>query len=98
MRLVDLTIQNYDALIHDLIKNATILLVVEGLQYVLMGDKFLDKVFLTLLVLTVVGNLVFYLVVDKFLIGAGPILSGAYEEDEEDDDEEEAAKEHLKQM
>jgi hypothetical protein len=91
MRLVDLQVQNYDALIHDLIKNTTILLVIEVLQRVLIGDQFLDKVFLTMLGFTIVGNFVYYLVVDKFLVGAGPVLSGAYEE--EDDDEEEAAKE-----
>ena len=80
MRLIDLPIENHDALIHDLIKNTAILLVVEVLQYIFIGDKMLDKVFLTMLGFTIVGNLVYYLVVDKFIVGAGPILSGAEDE------------------
>lgn len=77
MRVIELNYPNYVPLIHDLVKNSTILLVIEALQFYLIGDKFLDKIFLTMLAFTLVGNLVYYLVVDRYILGAGPILSGA---------------------
>ena len=75
-RLVELRFPHYVPLIHDLIKNAAILLVVEVLQKITVNDPVLDKVFLTMLSFTLIGNLVYYLIVDPLLIGAGPILSG----------------------
>lgn len=77
MRVIELPFPNYVPLIHDLVKNTTILLVIEALQFYLIGDKFLDKVFLTMLAFTLVGNFVYYLVVDRYILGAGPVLSGA---------------------
>lgn len=76
MRVVELRYHNYVPLIHDLIKNTVIMFVVEILQNRLIGDPLLDKVFLTMIGFTLIGNLVYYLVVDRYIVGAGPILSG----------------------
>lgn len=76
MRLVELTYPNYVPLIHDILKNTTILLVIEVLQFFLLKDPILDKVFLTMLGFTLVGNIFYYLIVDRLVVGAGPILSG----------------------
>jgi|688.fasta_scaffold1662217_2 hypothetical protein len=76
MRLIQLPIRNYDPLIHDLIKNTVILLTIEFLQGIFIGDPLFDGVFLTILVFTIIGNLIFYLVVDRYIVGSGPIMSG----------------------
>ncbi len=75
-RLLNLNFPNHVPLVHDLVKNASILIVVELLQTALIGDPYLDKVFMTMLAFTLVGNLVYYLLVDTYIIGAGPVLSG----------------------
>lgn len=49
---------------------------IEFLQFIIIGDPILDKLFLIMLAFTIIGNLVYYLLVDKYLIGAGPILIG----------------------
>lgn len=79
MRLLNLRFPNYVPLLHDLLKNTTILLVIEVLQYVFVKDPLLDKIFLSMLAFTLVGNLVFYLFVDRYIVGAGPVLSGPQE-------------------
>lgn len=76
MRLIQLPIKKYDALIHDVIKNTIILLTIEGLQTIVMGESFFDEMFLQIVLFTIIGNLIFYLIVDRYLIGSGPILSG----------------------
>lgn len=76
MRLIEIPLKNYDALIHDIIKNSVVLLTVEGLQTLLLGQKLFDRVFSRILLYTMIGNLIFYLIVDRYLFGAGPILSG----------------------
>lgn len=76
MRLIQLHIQNYDALVHDLIKNITVLLTIEFLQGIFIGDSLFDGVFLTILIFTIIGNLIFYLIIDTYIIGSGPIMSG----------------------
>lgn len=76
MRLITLPIQNYDPLIHDLIKNTIIIMVIETLQTMINGEPFFDKSFLNILIYTVIGNFVFYLIIDKYIVGAGPVLSG----------------------
>ena len=71
-RLFDLGEDNpYTPLIHDLLKNITILIVIEILQFFIIKDPLLDKLFIQLIAFTLLGNLLFYLVVDK-VIGAGP--------------------------
>ena len=76
MRLIEIPLKNYDALIHDIIKNSVVLLTVEGLQTLILGQKLFDRVFSRILLYTMIGNLIFYLIVDRYLFGAGPILSG----------------------
>lgn len=76
MRLVNLSFPNYVPLIHDLLKNSVILIVIEILQFIFVQDPLLDKIFLIMTAFTLVGNLVYYLLVDRYLIGAGPVLSG----------------------
>lgn len=82
MRLINLQYPNYVPLIHDLIKNISIIFIIEILQYIFIQDPLLDKVFLRIL-FTIIGNLVYYLIVDRYLIGAGPILSGTTKDKEE---------------
>ncbi len=76
MRLIDIPIQNYDSLVHDLIKNTTILFSIEVLQTLLLGQRPFDKQFTYIVWFTIIGNLIFYLVVDRYIVGAGPVLSG----------------------
>jgi hypothetical protein len=76
MRLIEIPVYNYDALIHDLIKNTTVLLTIEYLQNKFLGDPLLDGVFISILMFTIVGNIIFYLIVDQYLVGAGPVMSG----------------------
>lgn len=75
MRLIDIPIKHQDALIHDLIKNTVILMVIEGLQTIVLGESFFDKKFTQIMLFTIIGNLLFYLLIDRYIIGAGPILS-----------------------
>lgn len=84
MRLIELKFPNHVPLIHDLIKNTTILLVIEILQAIVIGDPLLDKVFLIMLAFTLVGNLIYYLIVDSYIIGAGPVLSGTPSSDKQE--------------
>ena len=76
MRLIQIPIKNYDALIHDIIKNTTILLSIEVLQTMAMGESLFDPMFLNIVLFTILGNLIFYLIVDMYLLGSGPVLSG----------------------
>ncbi len=76
MRLIDIPIKHHDALIHDLIKNTVILIAIESLQTILLGESFFDKKFTQIVLFTIIGNLLFYLLVDRYIIGAGPVLSG----------------------
>ncbi len=76
MRLIEIPIKHHDALIHDLIKNTVILVVIEGLQTIVLGESLFDKNFAYIALFTIIGNLLFYLLVDRYIIGAGPILSG----------------------
>lgn len=71
MRLIELGENNpYTPLIHDLLKNLTILMVIELLQFLFIRDPLLDKLFIQLVSFTLLGNIVYYLFVDK-IIGAG---------------------------
>ena len=60
----------YAPLIGDLIKTATVLLVVEFIQYYFLGQKFLDSSFTRTALHQLIGLSVFYLVVDG-VVGAG---------------------------
>ena len=84
MRVIELAYPNYVPLVHDLIKNTVILLVIEVLQKLTTNDPLLDKIFLTMLGFTIVGNLVYYLIIDRYIVGAGPILSGAPANDKQE--------------
>jgi hypothetical protein len=70
MRIISLD-PKYTALIHDLIKTATILLVVEAIQTLVLGEKFLDNAFTRTIIDQLIGIMLFHLVVDG-IIGAGP--------------------------
>lgn len=70
MRIINLDAK-FTPLIHDLIKTATILLVVETIQTVFLGQKFLDNDFTRTALQQIVGVLVFHLIVDG-IVGAGP--------------------------
>ena len=74
MRMINLPYPNHVPMVHDLIKNTVILLVIEFLQFIIIGEPIFDKLFLIMLAFTIIGNLVYYLLVDKYLIGVGPIL------------------------
>lgn len=78
MRLIELPIKNYDPLIHDLIKNTVILFSIEALQTLILGQSLFDKKFTYIVLFTIIGNLIFYLIVDRYIIGAGPIRSGKH--------------------
>jgi hypothetical protein len=80
MRLIQIPIKNYDALIHDIIKNTTILLSIEVLQTLAMGESLFDPMFLNIVLFTIIGNLIFYLMIDRYILGSGPILSGELEQ------------------
>jgi len=75
MRLLPINVEaNYAPLVNDLIKTATILLVIELVQFVLkMGGKnarLFDNVFVKTVAFQVVGLVLYYLVVDKYITGA----------------------------
>lgn len=69
MRLINLN-NNYSPLVHDMIKTATVLLVVEFIQFYFLGQKFLDSSFTRTAVHQLIGLAVFYFVVDG-VVGAG---------------------------
>lgn len=83
VRLLELQYPNHVALIHDLVKNATILAVIELLQKIFINDPLLDKIFINMFIYTLVGNLVYYLVVDK-IVGSGPIMVGSPSNDKQE--------------
>ena len=71
-RLIDLgDTHDFHPLINDIIKTLTVLLVTEIMGYFFNHEDLLDKVFIRILVYSLIGHVVFYLVIDK-LVGSGP--------------------------
>lgn len=70
MRLIELIYPNYALLIQEILKTTTILYVMK----VFSSSIFIDFKFLKMLILTNLGNLIYYLIIDRYIIGAGPTL------------------------
>jgi hypothetical protein len=70
MRLLNIDTQ-YSPIIQDLLKTATILIVVEMIQYFVLNQPLFDISFTRTAIQQLIGIVVFYLVVDG-VVGAGP--------------------------
>ena len=70
MRLISLGAE-YKPLVHDILKTATILMVIEVIQYLRKGDALLDKVFVRQVLYNMAGIVVFYLLIDPVVGSAG---------------------------
>lgn len=70
MRLISLG-DSYKPLVHDILKTATILMVVEVIQFLRKGDPLLDKVFVRQVLYNMAGIIVFYLLIDPIVGSAG---------------------------
>ncbi len=68
MRLIELNYPKYTLLIQEIIKTTTILYTMKLFQ----SSLFIDYKFLKLVALTNLGNIIYYLIIDRYLIGAGP--------------------------
>lgn len=69
MRIINLN-PKYTALIHDLLKTATVLIVVEIIQFMILGQPLFDSSFTRTALHQLIGLVVFYIFVDS-VIGAG---------------------------
>ena len=72
MRLIQLQENNFQPLIHDVIKTLSTLFVIEMLLYTFNSDPLMDKIFVRMTVYNLIGLLFFYFVVNK-IIGTGDV-------------------------
>ncbi len=70
MRLISLG-DSYKPLIHDILKTATIMMVIEFIQFFMNKDPILDKVFRRNILYQLGGLVVFYLLIDPVIGSAG---------------------------
>lgn len=70
-RLFDLGADSYAPLFNDLIKSLTIIGVIEFAQRYVLPERYLDAVYIYMMLFIMVGQVVYHLIMNK-LIGAGP--------------------------